>query len=77
MQQTIIKLKERIDKHYKELQRKYLLSKPTLKTIIDLINTNASNEKIYQWLEEHDNIIFAIEYNLTLIEQKNNYIKQN
>ena len=68
MQQRIIKLKEKIDNEYKKLQRKYVLTKVALKYLNDLIDTNASDEKIYQWLDKHENIIFSIEYNLKLIE---------
>ncbi|PHQ92797.1 MAG: hypothetical protein COB42_00210 [Sulfurimonas sp.] len=68
MKQTIINLKDKIDKNYKKLQRKYVLTKVALKILNDLIDTNASDEKIYQWLDKHENIIFSIEYNLKLIE---------
>lgn len=71
----IIQLKQRIDKNFKKLQRKYLLTKIALIKLNDLIDTNASDEKIYLWLKKHDNIIFGIKYNLNIIEHKNNHEK--
>jgi len=68
----ITNLKQRIDKNYKKLQRKYFLTKYMLTMLNDLINGNTSDKEIYQWLEKHNNIIFGIEYNLNIIEQKNN-----
>lgn len=68
MKQTIINLKEKIDNNYKKLQKKYVLTKVALKNLNDLIDTNASDEKICQWLDKHENIILSIEYNLKLIE---------
>ena len=76
LKETMINLKQRIDENIDELQKKCLLTKPLLKMINSLLEDNTSDREIYQWLEEHDNIIFAIEYNLKLIEQKNNYVKQ-
>ncbi len=70
MQQTIINLKQRIDKNYKRLQRKYPPTKVVLKKIDELISSNASNQIAAQWLEDHDNIIFSIEHYLNLIEEK-------
>lgn len=59
-------------KNYKKIQRKNLLTKITLDKINNLIDTNATNEEIYQWLEEYDNILFGIEYHLNIIEEKSN-----
>ncbi|MCK5293072.1 MAG: hypothetical protein KAJ49_00345 [Arcobacteraceae bacterium] len=69
MQQTLINLKQRIDKNYKELQRKYKLTKVVLEKIDSLILSNASNETVSQWLQNHDNIIFSLEYNLKNLEK--------
>jgi hypothetical protein len=77
LKQKIINLKQRIDKNYKKLQRKYLLTKVALIKLNDLIDANDSDEKIYLWLKKHDNIISGIEYNLNIIEYKNNHEKQN
>jgi len=62
LKQTIINLKDKIDKNYKKLQRKYVLTKVALKILNDLIDTNASDEKIYQWLDKHENIIFCKDF---------------
>ena len=75
MKTTIINLKERIDKNYKRILKKNLLTKPILGMINQLIDNNASNEEIYQWLKKYDRTIFIIKENLKLIEQKNNYAK--
>ena len=72
MQQTIINLKQRIDKNYKRIQRKNLLTKPISGMINQLIDNKASNEEIYQWLEKYDRTIFIIEENIKQIEKKNN-----
>lgn len=64
MQQTIRVLKQRIDKNYKKIQRKYPLSKIVLKKIDEFIENNTSSQTIDKWLREHDNIIFSLEYNL-------------
>jgi len=75
LQQTIINLKQRIDKNYKRILRKNLLTKPILGMINQLIDNKASNEEIYQWLKKYDRTIFIIKENLKIIEQKNNYEK--
>ena len=74
MQQTIVNLKQRIENNYKKLESKFSLSKLALKMIDKLIDTNATNEEIYQWLTKHENIIYVLEYNLEIIEQ-NHYLK--
>ena len=74
MQQTIVNLKQRIENNYKKIQSKFSLSKLALKMIDKLIDTNATNEEIHQWLTKHENIIYVLEYNLEIIEQ-NHYLK--
>ncbi len=74
MQQTILNLKQRIENNYRRIQSKFSLSKLALKMIDKLIDTNATNEEIYQWLTKHGNIIYVLEYNLEIIEQ-NHYLK--
>ena len=69
MSGKIINLKQRIDKNYKSLQRKYLPAKILLKKIDELISSNASGQKVTQWLKEHDNIIFSLEYHLKNLEE--------
>ncbi len=73
MQQTIINLKQRIDKNYETIQEKYLFTKILLKKINILLNTNASNKEIHKWLEKNDNVIFVLEYYLKEIEKKNDF----
>lgn len=68
MQQTIINLKQKIDKNYKKLHRKYPPTKVVLEEIDKLISQNSSDKIIDKWLEDHDNIIFSLEYHLNLIE---------
>ena len=73
MKQTIINLKQRIDNNSEAIQKKYLLSKILLEKINTLINTNASNTEIKNWLEKNDNLIFGLEYNLNQIEKKSDF----
>lgn len=68
LKQRIISLKYRIDINYKELKKKTILIKPMLININNLIDDNATNEEIYQYLKKHDNIVFNIEYHLQIIE---------
>lgn len=69
MKQTIIDLKQRIDKNHKRLQRKYPLTKIVLKKINELIDINASDKVVVKWLREHDNVIFTLEQNLKNLER--------
>ena len=71
MQQTIINLKQKIDKNYKKLQRKYPPTKIVLEEIDKLISQNSSDKIIDKWLEDHDNIIFSLKYHLNLITNTN------
>lgn len=73
MKQTIINLKQRIDENYEAIQKKYLLSKILLEKINTLIDTDASNAEIKNWLENNDNLIFGLEYNLNQIEKKSDF----
>ena len=73
MQQTIINLKQRIDKNYETIQEKYLFTKILLEKINILLDTNASNKEIHKWLEKNDNVIFVLEYYLKQIEKKNDF----
>ena len=68
LKHRIISLKYRIDINYKELKKKTILIKPMLININNLIDDNATNEEIYQYLKKHDNIVFNIEYHLQIIE---------
>lgn len=77
MKQILINLKQRINKNYKKIQRKNILIKPILEMINNLINTKASNEEIYQWLEKYDITLFVLKENLKVIEQNNNYVREN
>ena len=72
MQQTIVNLKQRIENNYKRIQSKFSLSKLALKMINNLLDTNATNKEIHQWLTKHENIIYVLEYNLEIIEQNHN-----
>ena len=69
MQRRIINLKQRIDKNYKKLQRKYPLTKIILYKLENLIQVNTTDENIELWLKEYDNVIFILEYNLNKLEQ--------
>ena len=69
MQRRIINLKQRIDKNYKKLQRKYPLTKIILYKLENLIQVNTTDENIELWLKEYDNVIFTLEYNLNKVEQ--------
>jgi len=73
LQQTIINLKQRIDKNYETIQEKYLFTKILLEKINILLDTNASNKEIHKWLEKNDNVIFVLEYYLKQIEKKNDF----
>ncbi len=73
MKQTIINLKQRIDNNSEAIQKKYLLSKILLEKINTLIDTDASNTEIKNWLENNDNLIFGLEYNLNQIEKKSDF----
>jgi len=73
LQQTIIKLKQRIDKNYETIQEKYLFTQILLEKINILLNKNASNKEIHKWLEKNDNVIFVLEYYLKQIEKKNDF----
>lgn len=75
MQLILINLKQRIDKNYKKLQRKCLLTKPILEMINLLLTNNSPHEKICQWFEKYESTIYIIRHNLILIEQKKNYAK--
>jgi Cys-tRNA synthase (O-phospho-L-seryl-tRNA:Cys-tRNA synthase) len=75
MNQSIISLKQRIDKNYKKLKRRYILVKPILEMINNLIDTKASNQVVYRWLEEYEMSIYCINHHLDLIEQKNTHAK--
>ena len=68
MRDEIITIKQRIEKNYKKLQRKYQLTNIVLKEIDRLISFSASNDTVSQWLKKHDNIIFCLEYNLKNLE---------
>lgn len=69
MKKDIILLKQRINKNYKEIQRKYPLSKIVLKKIDEFIENNTSSQTVDKWLSEHDNIIFSLEYTLKNLEK--------
>ena len=75
LNQTIITLKQRIDQNYKKIKRKYILAKPILKMINNLIDTKASNQVVNKWLEEYEMSIYCLNHHLDLIEQKSSYAR--
>jgi len=77
MKQDLINLKQRIDKNYKRLQRRCLLTKPILGMINQLLDNNETDQEISKWLVEYSNTLNTIKEHLKIIEQKYSHAKQN